>query len=216
MPMVLAILAVSVVALVLYNMQRGDGTSEISYGFFLEQLNAKPCNIAKLDLENLKGTGEFKEPPLDPKAKAEGKTNRKGEPIKLEKKFTTTLPVIFDQTGGLDRLLSSKLGDKYNVVAPTDSTYMLYIISTFALPVLIIAALFIMFRRTRDSIFGGGGILGFSKSPRGSTSWEIAASPSPTWPGWKESSRTCRRSSSTSRTPRSSSDWAAACPRASC
>ena len=159
MPTVLIILAAVIVAIILVNIQRGDGTSEIAYGFFMKQLEAG--NIAKFDLENLKGTGEFKDPPDDPK----GKTDRKGEPIKLEKKFTTILPVIADSTGGLDRLLRNKLGDKYNVTAPTDSTYMLYMISMFAIPVLIVVALIIMFRRTRDSIFGGGGILGFSKSP---------------------------------------------------
>jgi cell division protease FtsH len=157
---VLIIVAVSIIGLVLF-MQRGESASEISYGFFMKQLEAN--NIAKFDLENLKGTGEFNDPPPDPKA--DGKTDRDGKPKKLEKKFATTLPVIADSTGGLDRLLRSKLGEKYNVVAPTDSTYMLYVISTFALPVVIIVVLFIMFRRTKDSIFGGGGILGFSKSP---------------------------------------------------
>ncbi len=161
MPTVLIILAASIVAVVLYNFQKGESTSEISYGFFRQQLEAN--NVAKFDLENLKGTGEFVKPPDDPKAN--GKTDRKGDPIKLEKKFTTTLPVIADSTGKLDDLLRQKLGDKFNAVSPTDSTYLLNLIFMFGVPVLILVALFIMLRRTRDSIFGGGGILGFSKSP---------------------------------------------------
>ena len=69
-----------------------DRTAEISYGFFRQQLDKG--NIASGDLQGLKLTGEFTDPPLDPT----GKTNRQGEPVKLEKKFTTTVPVL-DEPG---------------------------------------------------------------------------------------------------------------------
>jgi len=152
------IATVVILVFVLYNLNNGERSSEISYGFFHSQLETG--KIAEVKLEGTKITGEFIDPPpLDPS----GKVDRHGEPLKLEKKFTTNLPLLADFH--LDELLLKKLGDKYKVVAPTDSSYMLYMISTFALPVLIIVVLFVMFRRTRDSIFGGGGILGFSKSP---------------------------------------------------
>ena len=75
-----------VVAVVLFMVfgQTFDRTPEINYGFFRQQLKAE--NIANIDLQGLKITGEFNDPPLDPT----GKTDRQGEPVKLDKKFTTT------------------------------------------------------------------------------------------------------------------------------
>ncbi len=158
MPTALIIAVVLILIAVLFWMPGSDKSSEISYGFFHSQLKAG--NIAEAKLEGTKISGEFKEPPAeDPSAKPD----RHGEPIKLKKEFTTYLPVLADYH--LDDLLLAKLGDKYKVAAPADSGYWLYVISTFALPVMIVIALLVMFRRTRDSIFGGGGILGFSKSP---------------------------------------------------
>jgi cell division protease FtsH len=43
--------------------------------------------------------------------------------------------------------------------------YLLSLFSMIGLPLLVIGAIFFMLRRSRDSLFGGGGILGFSKSP---------------------------------------------------
>ena len=77
-----------------------DHTPEINYGFFRQQLEAG--NIANIDLQGLKITGEFNDPPLDPT----GKTDRQGEPVKLEKKFTTTLPAIAGPD--LDKLILDK------------------------------------------------------------------------------------------------------------
>ena len=158
MPTALIIAVVVSMIAVLFWMPGSEKSSEISYGFFHSQLQAG--NIAEAKLEGTKITGEFKEPPPeDPSAK----DDRRGKPVKLKKEFTTNLPVLADYH--LDDLLLAKLGDKYKVAAPADSGYWLYVISTFALPVMIVIALLVMFRRTRDSIFGGGGILGFSKSP---------------------------------------------------
>ena len=161
-PTALIIAVVLIMIAVLFWMPGSEHSSEISYGFFRSQLQAG--NIAEVKQEGTKFTGEFVEPPappIDPSDK--NKKDRRGEPAKLEKKFTTYVSALADFH--FDDLLLAKLGDKYKVAAPTDSGYWLYVISTFALPVMIVIALLVMFRRTRDSIFGGGGILGFSKSP---------------------------------------------------
>ena len=187
-----------------------DHTPEINYGFFRQQLLAK--NLATLELQERKVLGEFNDPPLDPS----GKTDREGNPVKLEKKFTTTLPVIVDQD--LDKLILANVPPgKYKVTMPLDSMYLLYVFSMVGLPLLIVVGVFFMLRRTRDSIFGGGGILRASaRAPRGSTSRATAASRSPTWPGWKASSTICKRSSNSSKARKNSSGSAAACPRESC
>ena len=134
-----------------------DRTPQISYGFFRQQL--EKGNIANIDLQGLKATGEFNDPPVDPM----GKTDRQGEPIKLDKKFETTLPVLDDPD--LVKLLLAKLGDKFKVTTPPDTMSFLYLFSMVGLPLLMVAGVFYMLRRSQNSIFGGGGILGFSKSP---------------------------------------------------
>ncbi len=130
---------------------------EVNYGFFRQQLEAG--NIESIDVQDRELSGEFKDPPLDPA----GKKDRQGEPVKLDKKFTTTLPpfLILD----LDKLILDKLKEKYKVTTPVDSMYLLSLFSMVGLPLLFLGAVILIMRRTRDSIFGGGGILGFSKSP---------------------------------------------------
>jgi cell division protease FtsH len=155
-PGLIIAITLAVVLLMFFN-PMADSSKEISYGFFRQQLNAK--NITSLDVQGMKITGEFNEPPLDPT----GKTDRSGEPVKLDKKFTTTIPNI--ATPDLDDMIFGKLGNKYKVSTPADSMYFLYLFSMIGLPLLMIVGVFYMLRRSQNSIFGGGGILGFSKSP---------------------------------------------------
>ena len=155
-PGLIIAITLAVVLLMFFN-PMADRTPEIGYGFFRQQLNAK--NIVSLDVQGMKITGEFVNPPLDPT----GKTDRSGEAVKLDKKFTTTIPNIATQD--LDDMIFGKLGDKYKVSTPPDSMYFLYLFSMIGLPLLMIVGVFYMLRRSQNSIFGGGGILGFSKSP---------------------------------------------------
>src|SRR5271166_3349123 len=111
-----------------------DRTPEINYGFFRQQVEAK--NIEGLDLQGLKITGEFINPPLDPS----GKTDRHGEPVMLEKKFTTTLPAIVGPD--MDKLLLENLKDKYKVTTPPDPMYFLYLFSMVGLPLLMLVGIF--------------------------------------------------------------------------
>ena len=155
-----------------------DHTPEISYGFFRQQLDKK--NIDNIDLQGLKITGEFKDPPIDP-----DKKDRSGEPVKLEKKFSTTLPAIVGPNLDDQILTLLPAKDKYKVTTPPDPMYFLYMVSMIGLPILMVAGVFFMLRRSQNSIFGGGGILGFSKSPAKSTSRATAGSRSTTWPAWR-------------------------------
>ncbi len=158
MPPGFIIAVVAIVLLFMFFNQFLDHTPEITYGFFHQQLEAD--NIETLDLQGMKVTGEFKDPPVDPTGKTDRKT---GEPAKLEKKFTTTIPLIADRN--LDRLILAKMATKYKVTTPADSMYFLYLLSMVGLPLLLLVGVFYLLRRSQNSIFGGGGILGFSKSP---------------------------------------------------
>jgi cell division protease FtsH len=135
-----------------------DRPQEVTWGLFRKQLD--DGNIESVDLQDRKFVGEFKDPPLDPDKI--DKPDRQGNPVKLEKKFTTTYPLVDPD---LEKLILSKVGVKFKVTTPVDSMYLLSLFSMVGLPLLIVGAIFFMLRRSRDSIFGGGGILGFSKSP---------------------------------------------------
>jgi cell division protease FtsH len=134
-----------------------DRTQEINWGLFRTELKKK--NFAKLDVQGLKITGEFKDPPND----ESGKTGRDGAPLKLDKKFTTMAPNFASEH--LDDEIYASMGDNYKVSTPPDPMYFLSLFSMVGLPLLILGAIIYMLRRTRESFFGGGGILGFSKSP---------------------------------------------------
>jgi len=141
---------------VLYWFQNRGSRSEISYGFLRQELAAH--NIAKAKLQGLQATGEFKTPPVDPS----GKTDRAGNPLPLEKKFTSTIPVLARES--LDDFLLKELGPNYGASEPSDGTGML-LAAYVLVPVGLVALLWFMMRRTRDSIFSGGILGGFAKSP---------------------------------------------------
>ena len=145
--------------LTIWYFNKGDQTSEITYGFFRTQLIAG--NIDNVDMQGQRITGDFKDPPADP----QGKKDRADQPIKLNKKFTLIVPPLVAEK--LDDLIYSKLADKnkYSAAIPPDSAMIMYAISTL-LVLAVLGGMLFFFRRTRDSIFGGGGIFGsFSKSP---------------------------------------------------
>ncbi len=148
-----------IVAMVLlYIYVRSDGRrSEITYGAFYEQL--EKANIAKVDVQGSRITGEFVNPPLDPEGKPDaGKTIPK-----LEKKFAATLPPYPLVGHELDTLLRSRLGNNYTATEPSDGTWTFLTVNVLITVGLIVGLLF-FFRRTRDSVFGGL-MGGFSKSP---------------------------------------------------
>ena len=141
---------------ILYYMKETDRRAVISYGEFRRELTAG--NIAKVELQGAQLVGEFVKPPLDPS----GRLNKDGEAIRMEKKFRTTLSPLAQR--GLDDELFQKLGDNYAASEPVDNSG--WLLASFVLvPIVLFAVMWFMLRRTRDSIFSGGMLGGFSKSP---------------------------------------------------
>jgi cell division protease FtsH len=147
-----------VVVLLVYYNRESVKRSEISYGMFRAELAKTPTNIAKVDVQGSRVLGEFVAPPLDPT----GKKDRNGETASLEKSFATTLPLAMVDHQ-LDDILREKLGTNYKVTEPTDSTGTMLMINILV-TVGLLVGLWFLFRRTRDSFFGGL-MGGFSKSP---------------------------------------------------
>ena len=67
------LLVVALVLLYIYYAHSDGRRSEITYGMFHEQL--EKANIAKVDVQGSRVTGEFVNPPLDPEGKQDGAGN---------------------------------------------------------------------------------------------------------------------------------------------
>jgi cell division protease FtsH len=159
------ILLVASVVVVLYWSTMGyNRYTEISYGQFRQELKAD--NVAEIEIQGIEVYGRFKEPPVAP-----GATPKDGKPPqRLPEKFYTVLSPLVDG-GKLDEELVEALvaEGKGNAVPyaskkPTDSSVMVVLFYA-ALTVVAIAAGWLMLRRAREQILGGGILSGFAKSP---------------------------------------------------
>jgi cell division protease FtsH len=154
-PTIWLLTALAAVMLLLYVYGGSSRFSPMDYGRFREQL--QHGKVAKADVHGSKLYGELKhELPAPESSKDPG--------LRSSKEFVVVLPPAAMMDPELDKELLSKLGAAYSASEPPDSTgYMMvvYLLVTLAL----FGGLWLMFRRTRDQVLGGGLLSGFSKSP---------------------------------------------------
>jgi len=130
----------------------------VPYGVFRAEL--AQGNVARANVKGMKLYGEFKTAP----AIQNGKPGRDGAVERYDLKFVTTLPPQVLDDPAFDEAMLKALGANYSATEPSDNTgYMLgvYLLVT----VLLFGAIWVMFRRTRDQVLGGGLLTGFAKSP---------------------------------------------------
>ncbi|MEE2705521.1 MAG: ATP-dependent zinc metalloprotease FtsH [Planctomycetota bacterium] len=145
---------------------RGPREDEIPYSFFYSQL--QEGNIERVAFEGIVIHGKFKQPPVKPKWAQSGKpplpAQTEGEAVRFREGFFTNLPLVVDEKELHKELLANK-DLVVEAEPPTDNTNTLIFVYLFV-TVLLFAVIWFMFRRARDQISGGGGILsGFTKSP---------------------------------------------------
>ncbi len=155
-----------VVAYLVFNGRR-EQRSNIPYKMFYEHL--EKGNIEKIVAQASTLRGEFVEPPIDRKKKAD----KDGNPARFHKKFRTILPHTALADTGLDKKLRENVVGEFSAVRPTDSTVWLLVVY-LGVTVALFAGLWFLFRRARDS-FGGGLMTGFSKS--GARRYEMGERP---------------------------------------
>lgn len=168
-PTTWVMLVLALVLVLFYVSQNATQRSEISYNFFREQLQQN--NIQEVEIDGQKVQGEFREPPLEPadsgttgEAKSENAADGKAEPKRLSKEFSVVLsPLVVMDGRELDAQLLEQ-GVKIKARQPTDNTGML-LLAYLAISVLCIGGVWLMFRRSRDQLMGGGILGGFAKSP---------------------------------------------------
>jgi len=163
----LLILVLATMAIVLLTTQRTP-RAVIDYSFFKEQLQAG--NVDSVRFHGRQGQGRFVAPPeAPPTLNAAGELvppRESGDkPALLPQDFSVTIP---DWASEVDRGELTALLDKHTHWAyqeATDNSALFLGLMSIALPILLLVFLWIMFRRTRDQLMGGGFLSGFTKSP---------------------------------------------------
>jgi len=171
-PAAAVILTVVALLAVLYFGRDASRAKELKYGKFVELLKAG--RIADVVVKGQIIEGKIK--PMPPAAAdttagaksngekpSDGRSNEKpagGEPP-LEEFYTVASPYAKEN---IDELLLKYVGGDYTAVEVGDNVG-LYVFFSFALPLLLLGLMWVMFRRARDQFMGGGILSGFNKSP---------------------------------------------------
>ncbi len=153
----------SLLALLFY--QQTEKTSEILVSQFQEELDKG--NVASVRISDRYVFGEFKIPPAVPtttEKEDKSQPDKAAEPKKLLKEFTVVRPTDAGWVVNLENQLKAK-NIEFGYQAPDDTIQMLSLFAMIGLPLAILFFLFMMFRRTRSDLMGGGFLSGFSKSP---------------------------------------------------
>jgi len=138
---------------------------EIPYGFFLRQLEAE--NIQTIEVNGTTAIGAFKVPPEKPPQYDENGELIAVEPVdgqkpKLSKKFMVQLPPESNKIIETAAKEQEQLSVEYSNSQPLEY---LFFILMIGLPIALMIVVWLMFRRTRDQLMGGGGFLSsFSRS----------------------------------------------------
>ncbi|WP_231691269.1 ATP-dependent zinc metalloprotease FtsH [Aureliella helgolandensis] len=138
---------------------------DVDYGFFLRQLEGQ--NIQTLEVNGATAIGTFKVPPEKPaEYNAEGERivpkEDSGEPAKMGRKFFVQLPEGANDRIDLAAEEQPNLNLRYSNANPMQY---LTLFLLFGVPIILLIVVWMMFRRTRDQIMGGGGFLSsFSRS----------------------------------------------------
>lgn len=136
---------------------------EIRYDFFLRQLAAE--NIQQLEIQNSLANGVFKVQPERPKSfnqQGEEEEIPEGQSRKLSKNFYVQLGEGYEERLNEAIKEQPNLSVKYIEGDPLQYLMLFFLIG---LPIALMVVVWMMFRRTRDQIMGGGGFLSsFSRS----------------------------------------------------
>ncbi|MCO8121081.1 ATP-dependent zinc metalloprotease FtsH [Stieleria sp. TO1_6] len=143
-----------------------DPGSTITASFFREQLNRD--NIERVSIGERQVVGTFKTEPAAPPTLENGtETEQKdedGNPVKLKKKFNFNISLDPQSSARLEgELIDAKV--PYDFQAPDNTRELVNLLIFIGLPLAVFLFVFMMIRRTRNDMMGGGFLSGFGKSP---------------------------------------------------
>ncbi|HUY35308.1 MAG TPA: ATP-dependent zinc metalloprotease FtsH [Pirellulales bacterium] len=176
-PVAVVILTAVALLAVLYFSRGVSRSKELKYGEFVELLKAGRIADVVVDGQIIRGKIKPAAPAAGEKPAGEtsngdkpagdkpvaGKSNAKPGDIEppLEEFYTVASPYAKEN---VDDLLLKYVGGNYTAVEVSDNVG-LYVFFSFALPLLLLGLMWVMFRRARDQFMGGGILSGFNKSP---------------------------------------------------
>lgn len=162
--LLIALIVAGLIALLFY--RTNDDRSPVSTSFFYGQLEAK--NVESVSIGDRKVYGTFLIEPLMPPVYEDGvpkkQVDDKDQPKKYGKEFVFNRAVGAEASSRLEERLE-KAGVPFNQLDPDNTQTIISLIAFIGLPLAILFFLFMMLRRTRSDIMGGGFLSGFSKSP---------------------------------------------------
>ncbi|MCD0459782.1 ATP-dependent zinc metalloprotease FtsH [Roseiconus lacunae] len=144
-----------------------DNGSRIKYSFFKKEL-LENDNVESVSIGAGRVYGTFKVGPPAPKVIQDGREviekDEDGNPKTLDKKFYFNLSLDSQSAARLEEDLDrAKVPFEYR--DRDNSREMFQLLIFVGLPILLLLFVFMMIRRTRNDIMGGGFLSGFGKSP---------------------------------------------------
>ncbi len=172
--LIIALLLAGSLVLLFYN--RGEERSAVSASFFQTELARG--NVEEVSIGERRVYGTFKTAPDAPVVAAEEAAPNADDPKKdeedkpsavaEEKKYLKTFYFNRSTDAGAAVELENQLKAgkvEYAYLEPDNTQQIIYFIALIGLPLAILFFLFMMLRRTKSDIMGGGFLSGFSKSP---------------------------------------------------
>jgi cell division protease FtsH len=162
--LLIALILVGLVVLLFFN--RGEERSLVSASFFQQELERD--NIEEVRIGDRRVYGTFRTRPEAPPVQEDGlekvQKGDDGQPLKYLKKFAFNRSTDTGWAVQFEKQLEAA-GIEYDYMDPDNTQQIMYFIALIGLPLAILFFLFMMLRRTRSDIMGGGFLSGFSKSP---------------------------------------------------
>lgn len=162
----LLILIVLGIAFAILFWRTEDPGSKISASFFREQLNKN--NVERVTLGEQIVSGSFRTEPNAPPVYKDGvevvEKDDAGKPQKLDKKFFFNYSLDSEAAARLEGdLIEADV--PYEYAAKDNTRELVNLLIFIGLPLAVFLFVFLMIRRTRNDIMGGGFLSGFGKSP---------------------------------------------------
>ncbi|MEC8473609.1 MAG: ATP-dependent zinc metalloprotease FtsH [Planctomycetota bacterium] len=162
--LLIAIIIAALVVLLFYNRQ--EERSGISASFFQTELDKG--NIEEVGIAERRVYGKFVTRPEIPERAQLNSTQDARPNISEENQYLEKFVFNRPNDAGWVTQLESQLklqNVRYSYLEPDNTQQIIYFIALIGLPLGILFFLFMMLRRTRSDIMGGGFLSGFSKSP---------------------------------------------------
>ncbi|MFG0264591.1 MAG: ATP-dependent zinc metalloprotease FtsH [Rhodopirellula sp. JB055] len=157
-PMIIALVITVLAAMLFFN--QPEPSSTISASFFRSELEKN--NIESVRIGEIEVSGEFKTRPELPASEA---GDGDAKPKELLKRFKFTRPAGADYAVQLAEDLEKRNIKDWEFAPPDNTAAILNLLILVGLPLAIFFFIFMMIRRTRNDMMGGGFLSGFSKSP---------------------------------------------------